>query len=228
MSESNEAVELVTLTIDGKQVQAAKGSMVLDAARAVGIEIPTLCHLEGLEAYGACRLCLVELKAGDWSKMVVSCLYPVEEGLTVETDNARVAKHRKIILELLAARWDHLPPELMEKYGAEQERFDKNTTFCVLCGLCVRHCSEVVGANVLGFVGRGTERQVVIYPDLAKNHCEACGMQCLDVCPTGVISSEFSVHGLAPKGKKPLAYPICIRDDDNALKVAEMVGDREK
>ena len=83
-------------------------------------------------------------------------------------------------------------------------------------------------AALLAWFSRGTERQVVIFPEIANDHCEACRMQCLDVCPTGVISREFSVHGLAPKGKKPLAYLICIRDDDNAREVAEMVGDREK
>jgi NADH dehydrogenase/NADH:ubiquinone oxidoreductase subunit G len=172
---------------------------------------------------------LVEIKRGDWSRMVVSCLYPVEDGLQVETESERVAKHRKIILELLAARWDWIPEELLEKYGAERKRFDENTTFCILCGLCVRHCAEVKKANVLGFVGRGTNRQVVIYPELAAENCPTCGdgnMECLQVCPTGVISSEFAVQGLTPPGRHPLAYPICIKDDDNIQAVANQVGDK--
>ena len=90
----------------------------------------------------------------------------------------------------------------------------------------MRHCSEVVGANVLGFVGRGTERQVVTYPELAAKYCPDCDMGCLDVCPTGVISSEFCVVGLTPPGVKPVAYPVCIRDDDNLRRVAKMVGDQ--
>lgn len=224
-----ESATQVTMTINGTEVSAPQGSTVLEAARGTGIEIPTLCHREELSAYGACRLCLVEIKRGDWSKMVASCLYPVEDGLVVETESERVAKHRKIILELLSARWDWLPEDLMEKYGADKNRFDKNTTFCVLCGLCVRYCAEVKKENVLGFVGRGTERQVVIYPDLAAKACPTCGgdaMECVEICPTGVISSEFSVAGLTPPGKKPVAYPICIEDDDNVQKVAEQVGDK--
>lgn len=225
---AEEAVSQITLTINGTPVTATEGTSVLDAARSAGIEVPTLCHVEELTPYGACRLCLVEIKRGNWSKMVVSCLYPVEDGLEVETENERVAKHRKIILELLSARWEWLPEELMQKYGADKVRFDKNTTFCVLCGLCVRHCAEVRGDNVLGFVGRGTERQVVVYPEKAAKACPGCGggqMECLELCPTGVISSEFSVLGLAPPGKKPLAYPIAIKEDENLEAVKKMVGD---
>lgn len=229
MSNTKTAAATVNLTIDGKRVTAAAGTSILDAAASAGIEIPHLCYVEELPVYGSCRLCLVQIKQGRGTRLVVSCAFPIEEGLEVETDNPRIAKHRKVILELLSARWDHLPEALLEKYGADPNRFEdsKNTTYCILCGLCIRHCAEVVGANVLGFVGRGTERQVVIYPELAKLHCPTCGMQCLDVCPTGVISSEFSVQGLAPKGKQPIAYPVCIRDDDNTREVAAMVGDRD-
>ncbi len=225
-----DAAATVTLTIDGREVAAAEGTSILQAARAEGIEIPTLCAREGLPVYGSCRLCLVEIRRGTWSKLVVSCAYPVEAGLEVCTENDRIAKHRKVVLELLATRWDHLPDDLMARYGADPDRFEKNSCFCILCGLCVRHCAEVKGEHVLGFVGRGTERQVVIYPDRAEKACPRCGdghtMECLEVCPTGVISSEFSVAGLTPPGRRPLAYPICIREDDNLQQIADLVGDR--
>ena len=92
---AEEAVSQITLTINGTPVTATEGTSVLDAARSAGIEVPTLCHVEELAPYGACRLCLVEIKRGNWSKMVVSCLYPVEDGLEVETENERVAKQMK-------------------------------------------------------------------------------------------------------------------------------------
>jgi len=221
----------VKLTIDGQAVEAREGMSVLEAAKGAGIEIPTLCFVEGLPGYGSCRLCLVEIKQGKWSKMVISCLYPVEDGLAVETENERVRKHRKIVLELLAARWDRIPKDLVEKYGVDVNRFEKHSTYCVLCGLCVRHCTEVEGKNVLGFVSRGTERQVVLYPELAVKHCPTCGggeMPCLDVCPTGVITSEFAHAGLTLPDRLPRAYPVCIKDDDNVAAVQKLVGDTGK
>ncbi len=221
----------VKLTINGQAVEAREGQTVLEAAKGAGIEIPTLCFVEGLPGYGSCRLCLVEIKQGKWSKMVISCLYPVEDGLAVETENERVSKHRKIVLELLAARWDKIPQHLVDKYHVDLERFEKHTTYCVLCGLCVRHCTEVEGKNVLGFVSRGTERQVVLYPELAVKHCPTCGggeMPCLNVCPTGVITSEFAHAGLTLPERLPRAYPVCIKDDDNVAAVQKLVGDVSK
>ncbi len=221
----------VTLTIDGRTVEAPEGATVLEAARGAGIEIPTLCHLEGVSPFGACRLCVVEARRDGRTRVVVSCLYPVEEGLSVETETERIARHRRVILELLAARWDRIDPALLRRYGADPGRFEPRPTYCVLCGLCVRWCAEVAGRHVLGFVGRGTERQVVVYPALARRHCPGCveeaggHMPCLEACPTGVITGEFSVaHPGAPE-RSPLAYPVCIKDDDNLREVACAVGD---
>ena len=227
MTEQNGAVEL---KIDGTVVTAREGMTVLEAAREAGIEIPTLCHLEGLSGYGACRLCVVELVRGNRSRVVVSCLYPAEKGLEVRTESERIAKHRRVILELLRARWPWIDEGLLERYGVREGRLEENPNFCVLCGLCVRHCTEVKKENVLGFIGRGTERQVVIYPERAVKACPGCGggeMECLAVCPTGVISSEFAVAVPGLVAKLPLAYPVCVRDDDNIREVAEAVGDRE-
>ncbi|MFU8856108.1 MAG: 2Fe-2S iron-sulfur cluster-binding protein [Deferrisomatales bacterium] len=219
----------VKLTIDGRPVDAREGMTVLQAAREAGIEIPTLCYLEELSGFGSCRLCLVEVMGGRRSRTVVSCLYPVEEGLEVQTETDKIAHHRKLILELLAARWDRVDPALLERYGADPDRFQKHTTYCILCGLCVRQCAEVEGRNVLGFIGRGTERQVVVYPELAAKLCPECAkgreMPCLEVCPTGVITSEFATAGLTLSDKLPVAYPVCIKDDDNVREVAKKVGD---
>ena len=106
----------VVLTIDGKEVKAKEGMSILEAARSVGINIPTLCHHEKLSAYGACRLCTVEIIRGQRSRLVASCVYPVEDGLVVKTESAPVIKGRRMLLELILARWqidkvrlDHWP-----------------------------------------------------------------------------------------------------------------------
>jgi bidirectional [NiFe] hydrogenase diaphorase subunit len=223
------AAKPVTLTINNREVKAPEGMTVLEAARTVGIEIPTLCCHEKLTGYGACRLCVVELVKGTRSRIVASCLYPVEEGLNVQTESDRVVKHRQIILELMQARWPWIDEKLLEKCGVKKGRLEENATFCILCGLCVRHCSEVKKANVLGFVGRGTRRQVVLYPELAARACPTCGegtMECVQICPTGVIPSDFAVI-IPAQGKKPLVFPIRFRDDDNNRIVSEQVGDTE-
>lgn len=229
----------VTLTIDGKEIKAKKGTMILEAAQSAGIHIPTLCHHEELTSYGACRLCTVEIIKGKKSRLVTSCTYPVEDGLVVKTESERVMKGRKILLELILARWhidkaiqlDHWPwtaKALLENYGLEQTRFQENTTMCILCGLCVRYCVEVKKANVLGFVGRGIKRQVVIYPELAVKVCPTCKdgkMGCSFVCPTGVIPNDFACIALYGSRKVPLAYPVREYDPDNIRETLRIVGD---
>jgi bidirectional [NiFe] hydrogenase diaphorase subunit len=232
MAEVNQAVAAkpVTLRINGRKVEARAGMTVLEAAKAVGIEIPTLCYHEELSGYGACRLCVVELVKGNRSRIVVSCLYPVEEGLDVQTESEKVVRHRKMILELMLARWPWVDKSLLQKYGVEKSRFDENSTFCILCGLCVRYCAEVKKESVLGFIGRGTRRQVVFYSDLAAKACPKCGggnMECLQVCPTGVLPNDFAVPSILQE-KKSLVVPVRMRDDDNARVVQEQVGDVER
>jgi bidirectional [NiFe] hydrogenase diaphorase subunit len=219
--------DLLSLTINGKEVKAAAGTTLLMAARSAEIEIPTLCHHDELADFGACRLCVVEIEKGGWKKIVVSCLYPVEEGISVETESEKVIQHRRTILEFLAARWPNISPELLKRYEVPTGRMEENTNFCIMCGLCVRHCSEKKGANVLGFVGRGIGRQVVLYPELAKVHCPTCGdktTECFDICPTGVINNDFAKVQpyLWPKDK--VIYPVRVLDDENSQKVNKMAG----
>ena len=227
---SDSATNTVTLTIDGRRVEAPEGTSVLDAAKQAGIDIPTMCHDERLAAYGACRLCVVELVRGKRSRIVASCLYPVEEGLEVLTESERVVRNRRTLLELMLARWPWVDKRLLERYGVQGTRFDQGATFCILCGLCVRYCAEVKKENVQGFVGRGIQRQVVIYPELAQKACPQCGggeMECLKVCPTGVIFNDMvgAVPGLG--GKQPVAQPVRLSDVENTKLVADLLGDRE-
>lgn len=220
--------EVVTLTVNGVEVKAPADATVLNAARAAGFSIPTLCHHEKLAGFGACRLCIVEVRKGEGrSRIVASCLYPVEEGLIVETESERIVRHRRMILEMLRARWPNVMPDLVKKYEVPEGRLADRTNFCVMCGLCVRYCSEIKGANALGFVGRGTERQVVVHAGVALHVCPECSkdsMACLEICPTGVIYNDYArrhAHMLpTPKG----AQPVRMADDDNQKAVNKLVG----
>ncbi len=218
----------VTLKINGKTVKARPGMTVLEAAQSADIFIPTLCHHDELSPYGACRLCIVEILRGQKSRIVVSCLYPVQDGLEVLTESERVVRHRRVILKLMLARWPWVNEDLLERYGVELGRLEEDTTFCILCGLCVRYCSEIKKANVLGFLGRGARRQVVIYPELATKACPTCGdgtMECNSVCPTGIIPNEFALSEPRFGKKLPLAFPIRFNDDDNIRDVSDKIGD---
>jgi DNA-binding response OmpR family regulator/NAD-dependent dihydropyrimidine dehydrogenase PreA subunit len=191
------AQEEVTLTIDGKEIKAAKGTTVLEAAKMVGIDIPTLCYHESLTPYGGCRLCTVEITRGKNSRLVTSCVYPVEEGLEVKTESEPVIKARKMILEMM---WRRAPgsqeiKKYAVKYGIDRDKFEIEPTYCILCGLCVRYCREIKKKNMLGFIGRGTEREVMFLPGADFNECLACG-ECYKLCPTGVMPSNYGLAKL--------------------------------
>ena len=163
---------------------------ILEAARKAGIDIPTLCHNDKLEPYGACRICTVEVSRNNKTRLVTACVYPVEDGLSVKTDTPAVNKIRKTLLELmLASAPSKAIEDLARIYGATESRFEADRTNCILCGQCVRYCHEVKGANAIGFVGRGTERRVVFFPEIASTICASC-RECFSLCPTGKLPSE--------------------------------------
>jgi bidirectional [NiFe] hydrogenase diaphorase subunit len=183
----------ILLQIDGKEVAAKEGMTILEAAQSIGIvSIPTLCHHEKLEPYGACRICTVEAEVRGWTRLVASCLYPVEKGLIVRTRSEKVDKIRRVILELLLA---HAPdsPELErlgKEYGANRDRYEKESSFCIHCGLCVRYCTEVKKANALGFVDRGTRREISFIPEIAARECWNC-KECFPLCPTSALQAAY-------------------------------------
>ena len=180
----------IKLKIDGKTIETNEGSTILQAARLAGIDIPTLCFHEKLEPYGACRLCVVEITKNKRQRLVTSCVYPVEEGLVVNTNSERVHKIRKMILELLLPLSPTGPLEsLAKKYGIEKSRFSAKPTACILCGLCVRYCAEIKKANAIGFIGRGTEREIAFLPEVAPSVCGGC-RECFPLCPSGKLVSE--------------------------------------
>ena len=190
----------ILVQIDGKEVQATEGMTILEAAASAGIDIPTLCHHDKLEPFGACRLCLVKVQVGNWSKHVVSCVYTVEENLVVTTRSPKIDKIRKMILELQLA---HAPdsPELIayaREYGADRDRFDKDASFCIHCGLCVRYCAEVKKANAIGFIDRGVRKEISFIPEVAAKECWDC-KECFELCPTEALQAAYVlVKSLSP------------------------------
>jgi bidirectional [NiFe] hydrogenase diaphorase subunit len=192
---SREALrEEVTLFINDQEIKASQGMTVLQAAQSAGIDIPTLCHHEKLAPYGACRLCTVEINKGQRSRLVASCVYPVEDGLIVKTESKPVVRVRKTLLEMMWLRAPGVQAirDYGIKYGLDRNKVDVEPTFCILCGLCVRYCSEVKGLNFIGFVGSGEERQVMFRPEADFNECLKCG-ECYNLCPTGVMPSNYNL-----------------------------------
>jgi NADH dehydrogenase/NADH:ubiquinone oxidoreductase subunit G len=186
--------QIITLKIDGNEVKAEEEMTILEAAKRLDIEIPTLCYHEGLELYGACRICSVEIEKRGRTRIVAACCYPVEEGLTVITKSSKLDKIRKTLIELAAVSSGEDSGKLRAlaiEYNADLTRFSSRVqmepTKCVLCGLCIRRCVEANWDSVIGFVGRGTSRRVAIYPE-RKEVCAKCNY-CYVVCPTGRITS---------------------------------------
>jgi len=182
----------ILLQIDGIEVKATEGMTILEAAQSVEIFIPTLCHHEKLEPYGGCRLCIVEVENRGRTNLVVSCVYPVEENLIVTTRSEKIDRIRKMILELQMA---HAPDafelqDLAREYGADRDRFEKEASFCIHCGLCVRYCAEVKGKFAVGFVDRGTRKEISFIPEIAAKECWDC-KECFPLCPTEALQAAF-------------------------------------
>jgi len=186
--------EEVTLVINDKEVKARQGMTILEAAQSVGVDIPTLCYHKKLTPYGACRLCTVEIIRGQRSRLVTSCVYLVEDGLIVKTESEPVIKIRKMLLEMMWARAPGVQAirDYGIKYGISRTKFEVAPTFCISCGLCVRYCAEVKKKNAIGFIGRGTEREVMFLPEIASKECPKCG-ECYELCPTGVLPSNYGL-----------------------------------
>jgi NADH dehydrogenase/NADH:ubiquinone oxidoreductase subunit G len=179
----------VPVIIDGKMVHVDRGTPLIKAARKLGIVIPALCHHEALKPYGSCRLCMVEIVQNKRRKMVTSCNHPADSGMEVFTDTDKVRGIRKMVLEMLLARCPEsdFVRDLGSRMGVESTRF-KNTDKeeCILCGLCVRFCEEVVGAGAIGISSRGIESEVSTPFMASSEDCIACG-SCTYICPAGCI-----------------------------------------
>ncbi len=212
-------MKIVSLTIDGRPVEVPQGTTVLEAARQVGIEIPTLCHHVDLSIAGACRMCVVEVE-GNKKNLPAACAQPAMEGMVVHTNSPRVREARKVVLELMVANHplDCLTCEAngncklqqyCYEYGVKEATFtgerrrytvDEGNPFierdmekCILCGKCVRVCHEVQGVGAIDYTERGFDTKVTTFMDngLAESPCVSCG-QCIYMCPVGALTAKPS------------------------------------
>jgi bidirectional [NiFe] hydrogenase diaphorase subunit len=221
----NDAVEVKTLIIDDHEVSALRGQTILEVARENGIDIPTLCHMDGLSEVGACRMCLVEIKGSN--KLLPACVATVFEGMEVSTNTERLQRYRRNILEMLFSERNHicsvcvanghcelqslaqdqglthvrLPyrnPEL--PVDASHERFTLDQNRCILCTRCVRVCAEVEGAHVWDIMGRGINSMVIadLHENWGSSTCTRCG-KCVQVCPTGALFDKSKIGSDHPK-----------------------------
>jgi bidirectional [NiFe] hydrogenase diaphorase subunit len=179
----------VEIVINGINYEVEEEKSVLEVARREGIDIPTLCYHPALESYGACRLCLVEVKGGGRLGLAASCVLPVSDGLVVETDSDRVLQARRTILKLLLSACPEVPAvkELAARLGVAETPYlsKENSNGCTLCGQCVRVC-EKIGMRAIGFAFRGPLRKVTGPWDKTPEVCLAC-RACENVCPIGLV-----------------------------------------
>lgn len=226
-------MSVCTLTIDGLEVGAAAGETILQVARENGIQIPTLCYLEGLSAWGACRICLVEVEGQ--SKLMSACTTQVWEGIQVRTRSGLLDRYRRGVLELLFAERNHVCAvcvasghcelqALAQNLGmdhvrfpyrhphlgvdASHERFAIDHNRCVLCTRCLRVCDEIEGAHTWDVSGRGATSLMVTdlaEPWGASSTCTSCG-KCVQVCPTGALFIQGKAVGEMEKRTDFLPY----------------------
>jgi len=221
--------EVRTLVIDGKDVAAGSDQSILSAARENGVQIPTLCHLDGLSDVGACRLCVVEVQGSP--KLFPSCATNVEEGMVVTTTSERLVEYRRKIVEMFFQERNHVcavcvanrncelqdqatalglthfelaPQHPDVEVDATHERFVLDQNRCILCTRCVRVCDEIEGSHTWDVRGRGTKARLVSdlgVPWGSSTTCTSCG-KCVQVCPTGALF-EKGRSVAEPKARRP-------------------------
>ena len=205
---------MITLKINGLDVSVEQGTTVLEAANFLGFPIPTLCHMEGLSPYGACRLCVVEIGDEPKAKLVSSCTYPAQEGLKVRTASNRVIRARRMILELLLASCPQSKTiqDLASAHGIRQQRFRQEYEDCILCGLCVRMCDEQMMAKAIGFRGRGENRSIGTPFDVKSDVCRTCG-GCMYICPACQLRCTYNEPDKAICGGCANLTPPCLEKE---------------
>ena len=175
---------MIELTIDGIKTRVLEGTSVLEAAREMGIVIPTLCYYPGLSSYGECRVCLVEVVKCNRSSLEASCAMPAEQGQVILTNSEKAKKARKLVVELLIASCptSKTLQDMASNMGINKIRFKIKDRGCILCGRCVRYCKEQMRSGGIGFVGRGTSRKVATAFGVTPEECRNCG-GCEWICP---------------------------------------------
>lgn len=233
------AVRIVTLKIDDRDVGAREDETILAVAQENGIKIPTLCHLEGLSAVGACRLCLVQVKGS--KKLLPACVTHVQEGMEIYTRSERLASYRRTIVEMLFSERNHicsvcvsnghcdlqdmavelgvshvnvpyLYPQL--SIDASHDRFVVDHNRCILCTRCVRVCDEIEGAHTWDLMGRGINTRVITdlnQPWGTAESCTSCS-KCVHVCPTGALFEKGKSVAEMTKRRQFLPYLTSMRE----------------
>jgi len=202
---------MITFKMNGLDVQAEEGWTVLETAKFYGLEIPTLCHNEGLSPYGGCRLCLVEIGVEPRTKLVSSCTYPAEEGLVVHTDTKRVIEARRMMIELMlsVAPFSKTIQDLASQFGVTKMRFTPRNEECILCGLCVRMCAEQMDGRAIGFQNRGNKRKISTPFDIRSEECRLCG-GCMYICPACQLRCQGPEAGTAVCNACLTMEPTCL------------------
>ena len=228
----------ITLIMNEQMITARQGQTLLEVAREHGVDIPTLCNIEGLEPLGGCRLCLVELQGTP--RPVPACMTKAQEGMTVVTGSEAIVEYRRMIVELLlaerthvcsvcvqngncelqslAARMgvDHVRFDYLQQLlpmDASRERFVLDHNRCVLCLRCVRVCDAVEGAHTWDVRGRGVTSLIVADLDRPwgeSTSCTDCG-KCVQLCPTGALFKKGATVGEMVKEREFLLRIIVRR-----------------
>ena len=205
---------MIDLLINGVNVSVERGATLLEAAQFLGFSIPTLCHLEGLSPYGACRLCVVEIGVEPKARLVSSCTYPAQEGLVVRTASERVLRARRMVIELLLASCPQSKTiqDLASQHGVRRQRFRQEHDDCILCGRCVRMCEEQMMAKAIGFRGRGDRRSIGTPFDEKSEVCRLCG-GCIYVCPACELRCTYTEPDKAVCGGCANLSPPCVEKE---------------
>lgn len=207
------------ITVNGVDVEVEEKMTLIEALKFYGYDdIPTLCHHEGLTDYGACRLCVVEVRKGKNWKIVTSCTHPVKEGLEIRTRTNRIMKIRKMIIELLLAQChtSKILQDLAAEYGVQKVRFPLADGDCILCGLCTRICDEQMAATAIGFVDRGADRKITTPFNIKSEQCKTCGA-CIYICPACQLRCDGPSPKTAVCGGCLNFTPTCLEYSDDAL-----------
>ena len=232
---------VVTLTVDDHAVTAADGETILSAARAAGIKIPTLCHLDGVSDAAACRMCLVEI--GNSNKLQPACVTKAAEGMVVRANTEKLQEYRRMIVELLFAERNHVCSVCvanghceLQTLAAEADMdhvryeyqfplltvdvshdlFGIDHNRCVLCTRCVRVCDEIEGAHTWDVAGRGSTSRVITdlnQPWGDSETCTSCG-KCVQICPTGALSQKGKSVAEMAKRRQFLPYLTEMREEN--------------
>ena len=241
---------MINIEVNGKNIEAKEGEMILSALKRSGIKVPTLCHMEGLKPSGACRICVVDVKG--FNTLVPSCAYPVSEGMKISTHSPRAVQARKTIIELLLAnhpddclyceRNDRCElSKLAVEYGVRERRFAttrneypldvsspsivRDPEKCILCGKCVRMCEEIQGVSAIDFIGRGSKASVGCAFDEGLNvsSCINCG-QCIMVCPTGALQEKSHLKDVIAALNDPGKFVVVQHAPSISVTLAEEFG----